>query len=125
MKFSCGDIDLIYEQKIKGRMDELFVQDKAARDEAESAFIDLGHADTNMVAFIHDQVIESIDAFILDVKSDANNLNRAESRRLDFNVASSDLSERLVRFGSQLSDLVLQYARLAGRSVTLTPVTLT
>jgi hypothetical protein len=75
-----------------------------------------------MVGFIYGQVIGSIDSFINDVKRDANpsDLNRAESRRLDFNVASAALSERLERFGSELSDLVLQYARLARRQVTLT-----
>ena len=49
---------------------------------------------------------------------DGSDLNGAEKRRL-VKVASARLSERLERFESGLSDLVLRYARLANRPVML------
>jgi hypothetical protein len=119
MKFRCGDIRIIYERDIKGRTDDLFAGDQAAGDEARDAFTELGRADNSMVQFIHDEIVDNIDAFIEDVQH-AHNLNLAERRRLVFNVTSSDLSKRLVRFATELSDLVLQYATIAGRPVTLT-----
>jgi hypothetical protein len=50
---------------------------------------------------------------------DKGDLDRAETRHLEFKVASAPLSERLERFGAELSDLILQYARIAGRPLTI------
>lgn len=121
MKFSCGDLSTIYSRNIEGKLDDMFPQDESTREEARWAFFDLGNADVDMVAFIYDTVISSIDEFIGDVEHhvDQSDLNSAEARRLAFKVASASLSERLEQFGGGLSDLVLQYARLAERRVTL------
>lgn len=74
-----------------------------------------------MVAFIYDTVVGGIDEFVQDAEQHVNrsDLNSAEARRLEFKVASAELSERLERLASGLADLVLQYARLAGRPVTV------
>jgi hypothetical protein len=121
MKFRCGDIGLIYEENIAGKIDEMFSHDRQAGEEARHAFWDLSNADEDMVAFIYEKVIGDIDRFVSDAERHVNNsqANLAEARRLQFKVDSADLSERLERLGGALSDLVLQYARVAKRSVTL------
>jgi hypothetical protein len=90
-------------------------------EEIRRVFTDLGNADLDMVAFIYDTVVGGIDNFVRDVEEDVDraDLNGAETRRLQFKVDSAALSERLERFASGLSDLVLRYAGLAGRPVTL------
>jgi hypothetical protein len=122
MKFSCGDIYFIYQRNIAGKIVDIFPQDRQAGEEAERAFTALGHSDVDMVAFIWDTVVTGIDDFIRNAEHcvDRSDLNGAEALRLAFKVTSAQLSERLERFESGLSDLVLQYARLADRPVTLT-----
>ena len=121
MKFNCGDIGLLYQRNIAKEMDTMFPQDPQAASEAERAFNGLSNADDDMVAFIYDTVVGEIDRFVSAAEQDVDrsDLNAAEARRLQFKVASAELSERLERLGSGLSDLVLQYARLAERPVTL------
>ena len=121
MKYSCGDIFLIYERNIKGDIPTLFPDDAEKRATSEAAFYELADADADMVAFIHETVVGQIDAFVRDVEDrlDRSDLNAAEERRLRFKVDSASLTGRLERFASELSDLVLTYARLARRPVTL------
>jgi hypothetical protein len=115
MKYRCGDIRDIYDRDIASKIADMFPADQATADEARSAFVSLGTADGSMVEFIYDMVIGDIDKFVHDAEQyvDQSDFNSAEIRRLEFKVASAELSERLERFGNQLSDLVLQYARLA------------
>jgi hypothetical protein len=122
MKFSCGDIYFIYQRNIADKIAGIFPHDREAVEETKRAFTALGDSDADMVAFIWGTVVTGIDGFIRDAEYcvDRSDLNGAEERRLAFKVASAQLSERLERFESGLSDLVLQYARLANRPVTLT-----
>jgi hypothetical protein len=122
MKFSCGDIYFIYQRNIADKITEMFPSDLDAVEEAKRAFAALGDSDADMVAFIWGTVVTGIDEFIRDAEQcvDRSDFNGAEARRLAFKVASAQLSERLERFANGLSDLVLQYARLANRPVTLT-----
>jgi hypothetical protein len=121
MKFNCGDIFTIYDRNISSKIVDIFPQDQRAGDEARIAFINLGSADADMVALIYDTVVADIDNFLRDAELyvDRSDFNGAETRRLEFKVAEAQLSERLERLASGLSDLVLQYAGLAGRPVTL------
>jgi hypothetical protein len=75
-----------------------------------------------MVDFIHYTVVANIDAFIHDAEQsvDRSDFDEAEARRLAFKTVSAPLSARLERFAGELSDLILQYARIAERPVTLT-----
>lgn len=122
MKFNCGDIRVIYDRNIDAKLPEMFPQDRQAADAARAAFLELGHADNDMVAFIFDTIVSGIDGFVARTTKHLQDgdVNVAESERLQFNVASADLSARLVRFASELADLVLTYAALAKRPVTLT-----
>jgi hypothetical protein len=121
MKFPCGEIFDIYERRVAASIDQVFPNDQLAQQDAKSAFDELGNADNDMVAFIYEGVIGDIDAFlqIAEPAVDRSDLNGAEAGRLEFKVASADLSERLERLAGGLASLVLQYARLAKRSVTL------
>jgi hypothetical protein len=122
MKFNCGDIYSIYDINIADKIEKMFPDDHQAVEEARQAFEDLGAADGLMVAFIWDTVVGGIDEFIRDAEEDVDRsqFGSAESRRLAFKRASAQLSEQLDRLAGGLSDLVLEYARLAHRPVTLT-----
>lgn len=121
MKFNCGDIMSIYDSTIQPRIDDMYPDDIDSKRRARSAFEALGTSDIDMVAFIYDTVIGGIDRFLSDAEQavDRSDLNSAEERRLTFKIESSELSERLERLGSGLSDLMLRYARLAQRRVTV------
>jgi hypothetical protein len=122
MKFRCGDISVIYWNHVAGKMSELYPSDEHDRQRAEMAFGRLANADDDMVALIYETVVAGIDGFLADAERnvDRSDLNAAEARRLAFKVASAPLSQQVERLGAELSDLVLRYARLAHRSVTLT-----
>ncbi|MFI7642294.1 hypothetical protein [Nonomuraea sp. NPDC049400] len=122
MKWNCGDIWLIYQRHIAGNIDAMFQEDRQSAEEAKHAFDDLSNADEGMVTFIYNTVVGNIEGFIHDAEHhiDRSDVNLAETRRLAFKVASAELSKRLERFAGELADLVLQYARLAERPVTLT-----
>lgn len=121
MKFNCGEVRWIYDNKIAPRIGDLYPHDSRLGDQARLTFEALGNADDDMVAFIYDTVIGGIDAFLHDAEPavDRSDLNSAEAKRLSFKVASAEMSERLERLAGGLSDLVLEYARLAQRPVTL------
>jgi hypothetical protein len=61
--------------------------------------------------------------FVADAEHDVDRsqFNAAEARRLAFKVESAELSQHVESLGAELSDLILRYARLAQRPVTLTP----
>jgi hypothetical protein len=120
LKYSCGDISLIYGRQIAGNLGG-WLGRGAKEQDAQRVFVELGNADDDMVAFIHDRLTGALDEFVKEVEPlvDAGRLDDAEAARLRFKVQCSDVSEKLERFGSGLSDLVLEFARLAGRPVTL------
>lgn len=99
----------------------MFQRDPAACDRAREAFEKLGDADQELVNFIYQTVLEGIDRFLSDaeVAVDRSDHNEAERRRLSFKAESAVLSERLERLGGGLSELILRYAQLARRPVTL------
>jgi hypothetical protein len=121
LKFSCGDVWLIYPRNIEGTIDSVYAEDETTRRKAAAAFVELGSADGMMVAFIYDTVVAGIDAFVAEAEAhiSQSNLNGAEMARLTFKVSSAELSQRLERFGGELADLVLVFSRLSGRPVTL------
>ena len=121
MKWPCGEIRFIYDTHIRPDLTDMFVQTELAPDDLDAAFRGLGDADDDMVAFIYDTVVGGIDEFlgVAEPAVDASDLDTAEQARLEFKVRARQLSERLERLGGGLADLVLDYARLAGRSVRL------
>lgn len=69
MKWPCGDIRYIYDVRIADKIAGMFPQDERAGEEARQAFYGLGSADEDMVAFIYDTVVGSIDKFIDDYRA--------------------------------------------------------
>lgn len=118
MKFNCGDINSIWH---RGNLNDVLPQDQSAHADAIDTFMRLGSADFDMVNFIYKIIVGSIDKFVGEVERhiDRSDFNSAEAQRLEFKVAAAHLTESLERLGGGLSDLVLQYARLAKRHVTL------
>lgn len=121
MKFRCGEIEIIYDRALKFRLEELFPDDEAAVERSRSVLRDLTNADKDMVNFIYDSVVSSIDGFVTDAEQyvDQSDLNGAEARRLEFKVASANLSERLERLAGGLAEVMLEYSRLAQRPIPL------
>jgi hypothetical protein len=117
LKFSCGEIDRIYGRHIKGSLKNWL--GRPAKDEA-NIFVELSQADPVMVEFLDRQFAEAIDSFLREVEPLVNSgdLDRAEAARLRFKVRCADLSARLERFSTGLSDLVIEFARLADEPVT-------
>jgi hypothetical protein len=117
MKFRCGEILFIYNSRLRDHLTDVFTGDQDGAATAKRSFEALGSADGSMVDFIYYEVVGSIDAFVTQVETRAgpSNLNPAESARLAFKVDAAPLSKRLERFAIELSDLVLQFAVLAGR----------
>lgn len=121
MKWPCGEIRYIYDTQIRPDLADVFVQTELTPTELDAAFRALGDADDDMVAFIYDTMVGGIDAFLQAAEPavDAGDLDAAEQARLEFKVRARPLSERLVRLSGGLTDLLLDYARLAGRSIRL------
>jgi hypothetical protein len=121
MKWPCHEIRTIYENEIQPSMSEMFVQTETIPEELDAAFQGLGEADDDMVAFIYETVVGGIDMFLATAEPavDHGDLDAAEHARLEFKVHARQLSERLERLGGGLTDLLLDNARLAGRSVRL------
>ncbi len=119
MKFRCSEIWVIYQRDIDATLGELPAENQDLAEEVRRVCYGLGESDDRMVAFIYEQLLTSIDAFCASAEASLNrsDLNGAETARLQFSVASKDLSTRLVRFANDLSDLVLTYARIAQRPV--------
>jgi hypothetical protein len=121
MKFHCGEISIIYWNDIYPRLAEMLSGDTRAIGEVDRVFTYLGSADADMVAFIYETVVRGIDGFREAAERCVDNgqIDYAEGERLRFRVASGELSERLERLATGLSDLVLQFAALARRPVDL------
>jgi hypothetical protein len=119
MKIRCGDIWMIYKRDIEGPLSGLPPQNQAVAAEVSRVCYGLGESDDRMVTFIALKLRASIDAFCESVSASLNRSDRnaAETARLHFVVESKDLSNRLVRFTNELSDLVLAYALIAQRPV--------
>lgn len=119
MKFRCHELGTIFDKEIKPDLDRIFPGNEAAQREIEQAFSRLRGADDDMVDFIYDQLVATIDGYVADIAPhlQAGRPNAAERRRLAFDRDAARLMDRLVRFGGELSDLILRYADQAGIDV--------
>jgi len=121
LKFSCGDISLIYNKEIASKIGGWFRSRERAQ-EVEGVFTALASADGSMIEFIESEILNRVDAFEAEAETfvRANDMNGAEAARLRFKAVMGDLSRRIEQFSGELSDLVLQFARIGGIPVTLT-----
>jgi hypothetical protein len=120
LKFSCRDIRQIYLRDINGKIGSLFANQRKL-DEVKFVFDRLTDSDGDMVTFVTVQVVRRIDSFITEVESyvDAGNLSEAEKCRLKFKTETNETAQMLEKFGSDLSELVIKFAEIAGVTLTL------
>src|SRR5207249_2874017 len=90
-------------------------------EEAQGVFTALTNADADMVAFTYENVVKKIDkaAQQMEMCVDRCVLDDAETIRLQFKSESGDLAQQLERFGAELSELIIEFARSARVPVTL------
>ena len=119
LKFRCHELFAIYDRRVKPHLATIFPGDPAIRDQVDRAFVSLGDADGLMVDFIYDELVVAIDTYVDEVKGHIarSRPNAAERCRLAFDRDTAQFLGRLVRFGGELSDLVLLYADKAGIDV--------
>lgn len=120
LKYSCGDISLIYGQEIASKLGNWFTRTQK-REEVEGIFASLGDADDTMVRFIYDYVMAKLDDFVRKAEEhvDAGAMDDAEQLRLEFKAESREITESLERFSGELSDLMIRFAQIARVPVTL------
>ena len=122
LKFSCGDISKIYYKDISSKIGSWF-SDRHKMEEAEGTFTKLTHADSEMVAFVFDEVIARLDTFVDKVENevDTSNLDKAEELRLEFKSKTKEIAQQLEKFSNDLSELVINFAKIARVPITLGP----
>lgn len=120
LKFRCGDIGKIYRDGIQPRLGGWFVS-RRKREEAKRIFEELSGADLGMIIFISDDVIEPLNEFVGEVEKhvDAQDMNAAEASRLKYKAEFGELSKQLEMFNGELARLVVHFANIARRPVTL------
>lgn len=120
LKFSCSDIGGVYYQHISSKIADWFTS-KQKEEEVEGIFASLTDADSALVSFTYDEVINRLDDFLARVEQhvDSDALNDAEEERLKFKVDSKDITEALEKFSRELSDLVIKFAKIARVPVTI------
>ena len=120
MKFRCGDIRIIYDKDIGHRLPEMY-PDEQAQESTAIAFSELYSADIDMVNLIYNDVVAGIERFCAEAGDfvDHSKFNEAEALRLEYKVSSADLSQHVERLADRLSDLVLKFAQVTGRPVSL------
>jgi hypothetical protein len=120
LKFRCGDIENIYDQEIASKVGTWFTKTERAT-EVEAIFRALTTADETMVDHVEREVIGRIDSFVAEIERfiDADDLNGAEAARLRFKTAMAAANRALEQFSGDLSELVLQFARIGRVPVTL------
>ena len=121
MKYSCGDIFLIYERNIKGDIPTLFPDDAEKRATSRQRSMSWqtptqtwSPSSTRLWSV---RSMRSSETLKTNWTGPTSMPRRSGACR--FKVDSASLTGRLERFASELSDLVLTYARLARRPVTL------
>lgn len=122
MKFHCGDIQTIYDNRLSSELSEALKDEDQALQQARTVFEELSNADNDMVRLIHKTVVKSINDFARGAQEDLelrSNLNAAERKRLQFRTDSAMLTTKLEELGGGLSDVKLESAKLAGIAVTV------
>jgi|CXWL01.1.fsa_nt_gi hypothetical protein len=113
LKFDCGEIEMIFFTQIRGKLKDIFAGDKL--NEAQAIFEQLSVADAGLVNFVHTVIFENLDTICEASEAAVNkgDFDAAEEARLQFKVRSGVMFRRLEVIASELSELVLDFKRLA------------
>ena len=75
LKFSCGDISQIYYRDISSKLGNWFSSSQKL-EEATGIFAKLTDADSNMVEFVDEAILNNLDTFIAQVENEVGGLSR-------------------------------------------------
>lgn len=120
LKFHCSDIEIIYFGNIESGIKKWFSKE-TKKEEVQGIFKRLSQADGEMVKFVFDGIVKEIDYFI-DVVEDLvqnNDIDYAEEQRLLFKSDTAKATEKMEEFSNDLANLVIQYARIANKAITV------
>jgi hypothetical protein len=126
LKFSCGDISMIYSRNLTSTIGR-WITNQAKLEEAEGIFATLADADRDMVRFTYDYVVEKLDDAVGRMETHVNvgpmgQMDAAEAARLEFKAEMAETTKRLEKFSGELTDLVIRFASIAQEPVTLRPL---
>lgn len=114
LKFYCGEIDYIYQDRIKSKLGEWFQKKKLAK--AERVFNKLTKSDADMVTFVFKDIFGRLSDFADKAENyaiDKDNLKKAEELKLEFKINNKELVSRLQNFSNELAELILEFSKIA------------
>jgi hypothetical protein len=121
LKFSCFDIGQIYYRHISSKLGGWF-SNSYDREKAEGLFQKLTDADLTLVEFLEEHVFSNLDKALTNMEREMDTTGTtegAERLRLGLKLETKETVQYLERFGDDLSDLVLKFAKLARVPITL------
>ena len=120
LKFSCTDIENIYQKNIGKKIGSWFSNKKKVL-KAQSIFSNLSSSDGQMILFLEDTLIPLLDKFVLkmEVSVSKKNFNAAERTRLKFRKESKPLVDLISDFNDELTELVITFAKMSNTPITL------
>lgn len=120
LKFSCGDISQIYYRNISSKLGGWF-SDPYKLEEAEGTFSKLTDADLEMVDFLQEHIFRKLDEYLdrIEQAIDFGNMEETEKLRLELKTDTSEVVQCLEKFSDDLSDLVLDFGKIARVPLTL------
>jgi hypothetical protein len=122
LRFHCHDIESIYYRNVRSGIRDWFArEDKRA--EVQSVFEELSRHDTEMVDFVMNELLSSLDATVTRLEPAVDNPNpdllAAERIRLEYKAGLSTITPRLEWFNAEMAQLVMDFAGLAKVPLTL------
>jgi hypothetical protein len=120
LKFSCGDISQVYYRNISSKLGGWFSSSHKL-EEAEGVFAKLTDADLEMVDFLQEHILKKLDGYLgeTDTVIDIGNMENAEKLRLELKLDTGEVVQYLEKFSNELSDLVLEFGKIARVPLTL------
>lgn len=120
LKFSCGDISQVYYRNISSKLGGWFSNSQKF-EEAEGIFTKLTDADMEMVDFLQEHILAKLDNYLgqIETQIDSGNVEEAEKLRLELKAETGEVVQFLERFGDALSELVLDFSKIARVPLTL------
>ena len=120
LKFSCGDISQVYYRNISSTLGGWFSSSHKL-EEAEGVFTKLTDADLEMVDFLKEHIFKKLDGYLDEIETviDTGNIENGEKLRLELKSDTSEVVQYLEKFSDELSDLVLEFGKIARVPLTI------
>jgi hypothetical protein len=120
LKFSCGDISQVYYRNISSKLGGWFSSPYKLK-EAEDVFVKLTDSDLEMVDFLQEHILKKLNNYLDQVEPviDVGNMENAEKLRLELKLDTGEVVQYLEKFSDGLSELVLNFSKIARVPLTL------